>query len=396
MLKTVIDAGLPIIAATTRDTINLADVLHEITGKQPVTYAPGTTKPVADTLYLFIMRRDDKPVDLSKLYSALIKLESTLIVVNPPRMEDYFFDAGEVPIPKKMLHDMLFTVTEDEQLTTDLVRALGGVTLKEAAELAKLTMARDQSLTAHGIVQTRKEYFQSQTGLFLVDPAQPLYIPDEKLAKWVQTEKSFFMQPPDTRLMPRGLLFDGPPGTGKTAGAKYIASEWGVPLYRFDVGSTKNKYVGESEGNMRANLARLDREEPCIVLFDEMEKVFADGEHGDSNTTTSMMSQVLWWLAEHQSRVLTIMTTNKKTKLPPELYREGRIDEVLDFQGLTMDEAPDFVMKVAKTFKANLGPQHIKQAVKEAFSGQEVNERISHALLTRATYGQVKKAILDN
>lgn len=396
MLRTVVEAGLPIISVDTRDTVNLADVLHQITGQKPVQFNPTSTKPVADTLYMFVMRKDMKPVDLSKFYSALVKLESTLIVVNPPRQEDYFFDAGEVPIPKPMLHEMLLTVTEDEDLTTDLVRALGGVTLKEAAELAKLTMARDQSLTAQGIVTTRKEYFQSQAGLFLVDPQQPLYIPDPKLEAWVTKEKTFFMQPPDTRLMPRGLLFDGPPGTGKTAGAKYIAQQWGVPLYRFDVGSTKNKYVGESEGNMRSNLARLDREEPCIVLFDEMEKVFTDSENGDNNTTSSMMSQVLWWLAEHRSRVLTIMTTNKMKKMPPELYREGRIDEVMDFQGLTHDEAPDFIKKIAATFKVNLSPAHVKQAVKDAFSGQDVDDRASHAMLTRATYGQIKQALLDN
>ena len=287
-------------------------------------------------------------------------------------------------------------MTEEQNLTTDLVRALGGVTLKEAAELAKLTMARDKSLTANGIVRTRKEYFQAQSGLFLVDPTQPLYIPDPKLEAWAAKEKPFFLSSPDERLMPRGLLFDGKPGTGKTAGAKYIAQQWGVPLYRFDVGSTKNKYVGESENQMRANLTRLDREEPAVVLFDEMEKVFTDGEHGDSNTTTSMMSQVLWWLAEHKSRVLTIMTTNKMKKMPPELYREGRIDEVMEFQGLTHDEAPDFIHKIAETFNTELSPQYVKQAVKDAFSGQDVDDRVSHAVLTRAAYGQIKQVILDN
>ena len=51
-------------------------------------------------------------------------------------------------------------------------------------------------------------------------------------------------------------------------------------------------------------------------------------------TTTTMMSQLLWWLAEHKSRVLTIMTTNNSKVLPKELYREGRIDEVMWFSGL--------------------------------------------------------------
>mgnify|MGYP005857810261 CR=1 FL=1 len=96
MLKNTVEAGLPIIALETRDTINLADVVHQTTGRKPVMFAPGNVKPVADTLYLLIMRKDDKPVDLSKFYSPLVKLESTLLVVNPPRMEDYFFDGGSL------------------------------------------------------------------------------------------------------------------------------------------------------------------------------------------------------------------------------------------------------------------------------------------------------------
>ena len=43
---------------------------------------------------------------------------------------------------------------------------------------------------------------------------------------------------------------------------------------------------------------------------------------------------MLWWLAEHKSRVLTIMTTNNDKILPKELYREGRIDEVMTFLGV--------------------------------------------------------------
>ena len=112
----------------------------------------------------------------------------------------------------------------------------------------------------------------------------------------------------------------------------------GVPLYRVDIGGTKNKYVGQSEANLLSNFSRIDAEEPAIALLDEVEKVFLTKE-GDGGTTTSMLSQMLWWLAEHRSRVLTIMTTNNSKALPRELYREGRIDAVMLFEGLDKDEA---------------------------------------------------------
>lgn len=396
MLKTVIEASLPIVAVTTRDTINLADVLHDLTGKKPVVFNPASTKLSPDTLYMIVMEPDTK-MRLGGHYMQLTKLESTLLVVNPPRMEDAFFDAGEVPIPKHMLAGMMNEITEDEDLTKHLVRALGGTTLKESAELAKLTMARDQSLTAGGIVSTRKEYFQAQSGLFLVDPAQPFYMPDDELREWAVKQKQFFLNPGDPRLMPRGLLLDGPPGVGKTSGAKYLAELWGVPLYRVDIGATKNKYVGESENNMLANLNRLDREEPCIALFDEIEKVFAGDTGGDSGTTNTMMSQVLWWLAEHKSRVLVLMTTNKAKKLPPELYRDGRIDDVMTFKGLDEKQAHVFVQTIANTFSVQLTAKHLDAAVKAGFAGEMTEVPLaSHAALTQAVYEQVKAATLDN
>lgn len=395
MLKNAVDAQLPIIAVTTQDTVNLPDVIQHLAKKKPITFIPGSTKVTSENLYMIVQDKNQKSGSLAPYYLTMMKAESSLLVVNPMLIEDCYFDAGEVPIPKSMLHDMMLAVTEDADLTVNLVRALGGVTIKEAAELSRLTMSRDASLTPRGLMLTRKQFFQEKSGLYLVNPEQELYLPSAELEKWAVNEKSFFLQSPDQRLMPRGILFDGPPGVGKTAGAKYLASEWGVPLYRFDIGSTKNKYVGESEGNMRANLARLDREEPCIVLFDEMEKVFNGDDHSDGGTTQSMLSQVLWWLAEHKSRVLSIMTTNKKSKLPPELYREGRIDQVLDFAGLDPLKALDFIHTVANTFDMDFTDDEANETVENAFMALEANGLASHASLTRETYVTIKRILLN-
>ena len=136
------------------------------------------------------------------------------------------------------------------------------------AELSRLTMARDKSLTAKGLMLTRRQFFQGSQGLTLVDTAQPFYEPPQFLKDWIAREKQFFFTAPDPRMMPRGLLFDGLPGLGKSAGAKYVAEQFGIPLYRLDIGTTKNKFVGESEGNLSINLQRLDQEEPCVCMFD--------------------------------------------------------------------------------------------------------------------------------
>lgn len=387
MLKLAIQAQLPIIAVTTRDTLNLPDVIKEITGITPEKFLPNT-KFEKKRLYLQTLS-DGSKLPLFEFYEKLVKLESTLVLVNPSRVQEPMYDAGEVPTPKKMLLQFVNAVVDDLKKATVLTRGLGGCTIKEAAEFARLTMARDNSLTVAGLTETRRSSFQGSSGLTQVDLRQDFYEAPAELAEFVTKEKAFFLEGTDHRLIPRGLLFDGPPGTGKTAGARYLAEQWGVPLYRVDIGGTKNKYVGQSEQNMLVNLSRLDHEEPCIALLDEVEKVFQSA-HSDG-TTSTMLSQLLWWLAERRSKVFVVMTTNNAKALPKELHREGRIDATMWFGGLESDKATQFAGAVLKTFNQPFPADAGDQIVKATHQIEGTSPaKYSQAALTKATYDFVK------
>lgn len=156
-----------------------------------------------------------------------------------------------------------------------------------------MTMTRDTSLTQTGINETRRGY-KNLKGIQQVATEMAYYIQPSYLSNWLSINTQFFLKPVHPSLVPRGLLFDGPPGTGKTAAAKAIAKAFNIPLYRLDIGAMKGKYVGDSEGNLMAALASVDQVEPCVVIFDEVEKIFQGS--GDSGVTTSMLSQLLWWL----------------------------------------------------------------------------------------------------
>lgn len=396
MLLTVVKAQLALVAVRTRDTMNLPYVVKHITKKDPVPFEAGKTMPQKGQLYW--MRAPEKAVDWTGVYREMTKHGATLLVVNPKDVVEPMFDAGEIPVPKELMVKFMIEITDNEAKAVDLLRGLGGCTLKEAAEFARITMTRDHSLTAKGLTLTRKTTFAGSKGLTQVDTDQGFYAAPDELRKWMKQEKPFFLEGTDHRLIPRGLLMDGPPGVGKTAASKWIANELQVPLYRIDIGGTKNKWMGQSEGNMLANLQRLDYEAPCVALLDEIEKVFATGSNDHDGVTTTMLSQLLWWLAERRSRVLVIMTTNAAGKLPKELYREGRVDKVMRFEGLNQEEAPDFVDRVLNTFKGLPYDQTVVDAIAAAVfakhpSADVNNWRVSQAALTEAVYGYVKGAV---
>ena len=395
MLKLAVEAQLPLVAVTTRDTMNLNEILLEITKKTAIPWTPVTATGKAQ-LYMHVHEEKMK-LPLTKLYEQMVKQGSTLILVNVPAVVEPMFDAGEVPVPRKLMMRFMKAVVDSDKAAEELLRGLGGCTIKEAAELARLTMARDKSLTVQGLMTTRKSSFQASKGLTQVDSSQGFYAPPAELVEWVAAEKGFFLTGTDHRLMPRGLLMDGQPGVGKTAASKWIAEQLGVPLYRVDIGGTKNKYVGTSEQNMLTNLARLDHEEPCVALLDEIEKVFSTSNSDSSGTTSTMLSQLLWWLAERRSRVLVVMTTNKASSLPKELYREGRIDRVMVFKGLNHDEAVPFIKSVFGTFKGlklDLDAA-AKAVVAEAYGPdwtKTSHTTVSQAALTKGVYSYVKTA----
>lgn len=393
MIDLAVKANLPLVTIQTRDILNMPEVLETITGKTPVKWLPKT--PLKEGTLYYHVQVPGLVLPLFDLYEQMVAHSSTLLLVNMPFAEPSF-DAGELPTPKTLMHGLMVGITEDEDLATDLVKGLGGCTIKEAAELSRLTMARDASLTANGIMETRKSGFQSSKGLTQVDTKQVFYIPPQPLQDWLDAEHEFFVNGVDHRLIPRGLLMDGPPGTGKTAAAKWLASKMSLPLYRVDIGGTKNKYVGDSEANLLTNLSRLDHEEPCLALLDEVEKVFSASTNDTSGITSSMLSQMLWWLAERKSRVLVIMTTNNAKALPLELYREGRVDKVMWFGGIDKSEAMTFAAEVLKTFKGfKWVDTDVKTIVDYAMSTSKIKDTnppmISQAALTTAVYTFVKE-----
>ena len=126
------------------------------------------------------------------------------------------------------------------------------------------------------------------------------------------------------------VLIAGVPGCGKSLNAKASAKLFGVPLLKLDMGRLMGKYVGESEQNMRQAIKLAEAIAPCVLWVDELEKAFAGigGSGGGAEVTTRLFGQFLTWMQEKKSAVFVVATANDIMKLPPELMRKGRFDEI--------------------------------------------------------------------
>lgn len=154
----------------------------------------------------------------------------------------------------------------------------------------------------------------------------------EVLKQWLYEKKSIFFASEEELnhrdlKTPKGILLSGVPGCGKSFSAKMIAKEWELPLFRFDIGTVYDKWVGESEKKMKEALQFIDNVSPCILWIDEIEKALSISDSGN-DTGKRVLGQFLFWLQESCSRVFLVATANDISLLPTELFRKGRFSEV--------------------------------------------------------------------
>jgi len=127
--------------------------------------------------------------------------------------------------------------------------------------------------------------------------------------------------------MPRGVMLVGVQGGGKSMAAKAVAGLWGLPLLRLDFACLYNKFFGETERNLREALKLAEQMAPCALWMDELEKGLATGEM-DGGVSQRVLGTLLTWMAERKAPVFMVATANTVTRLPPELLRKGRFDEL--------------------------------------------------------------------
>ena len=128
---------------------------------------------------------------------------------------------------------------------------------------------------------------------------------------------------------PKGVMLTGIPGCGKTLCARAMSSLWQVPLLRLDMGAIFAGIVGSSEANIRKAIACAEAMSPCVLMIDEIEKGLAGSSGaGDSGTSSRVFGTLLSWMNDKTKPVFVVATANEFKKIPAEMLRKGRFDEI--------------------------------------------------------------------
>ncbi len=133
---------------------------------------------------------------------------------------------------------------------------------------------------------------------------------------------------------PRGILFSGPSGTGKTLMAKALAGETGLNFISVSAPLLFSKWLGESEKALHKLFKKAKQSAPCILFFDEIDALgVARGFVSESGAVERIASQFFNELdnLSDLSQVIVLGATNREDLLDPALMRAGRLDYILKF-----------------------------------------------------------------
>lgn len=385
----------------TRDPLTALD--HVIDAVEPALFAFKDFHPFLTPGNTAVIRRlKEIALDLKNSHKTIFLISPVLAI---PAELDKEITVLNFPLPTRAdLAVLLDRITDEvrqfENVTVDLdeagqerlLQAALGLTLNEAENVFAKIVVKGERLSADDIdeVFAEKQQIIRKSGLLEYHDSRETFqhIGGLTLLKeWLVKRALAFT--PEARAFglpaPRGVLMLGVQGCGKSLCAKAIATQWRLPLLRFDMGRMFGSLVGSSEENTRRAISVAESVAPVILWVDEIDKAFA-GSRGsasvDGGTTARVFGTFLTWLAEKSAPVFVVATANDISELPPELLRKGRLDEIF-FVDLPSPEDRRLIFEIHLRRRGRDPVTFDIDALVEAshdFSGAEIEQGVISAL----------------
>ncbi len=313
----------------------------------------------------------------------------------PPADLDDVLTILDLPLPQEPeLRKLLESISSasdsdlDNDVLEELTHACSGLSEIRVRQVAARALAQRGKMGREDLAEVLEEKRQaiarSEVLEYCVTNATPADIGGlDALKNWLdQRHQAFSDEARRFGLpLPRGVLLVGPQGTGKSLTAKAIAHSWSMPLLRLDVGRLFAGLVGASEARTRETIQRAEAMAPCVLWIDEIDKGFGGDARSDGGTSQRVLANVLTWMAEKTSAVFVVATANGVERLPGELLRKGRFDEIFMLDLPTLEERFSILQLHIKQRRPNSNlPLQVVVDRTEGFSGAELEQTVIEAM----------------
>jgi AAA+ superfamily predicted ATPase len=206
------------------------------------------------------------------------------------------------------------------------------------------------------------------------------------LKDWLRKRNRFFSRDAEDYGLdpPKGILVTGISGCGKSMAVQAISAYWMMPMLRLDMNRVYGAVAGTPERSLEIAIRTAEAVSPCVLWIDEIETALV-GTRGDGGgLSTRIFSSFLTWMQEKEQVVFVAATANEIDKLPPELMRKGRFDEIF-FVDLPdeKDRSEIFAVHLAKRGKDPAGFDLVSLAKStNGFNGAEIEQVVLAAMFS--------------
>jgi AAA+ superfamily predicted ATPase len=183
-------------------------------------------------------------------------------------------------------------------------------------------------------------------------------------------------------------LFAGESGTGKSMSAEALAGELGVPLFRVELASVVDKYIGETEKNLEEVFRSVENDDG-VLLFDEADALF--GKRSDVSDARDRYANIeVAYLLQRieQFDGLAILTTNLRANLDEAFQR--RLDAIVDFEEPDADARFTIWARALGPFEGSVADDDLRTLAAIDITGGSIRS----AVVTAAYYAAAEQTKL--